>query len=131
MPLDKTHFGSIGPDGQPALLSSAVRVGDFIWTAGAVPARDPDTGFAPNGITAQTESVLSRLTDVLGEAGATFGDVIKANIYLVNMSDFQGMNEVYRRYFPEQAPARTTVQVAGLAASDLLVETEMVARASS
>ena len=130
MAVEKTHFNSVGPDGKPALLSSAVRAGDFVWTAGAVPTRDPDTDRAPHGIAAQTKSVLTRLQEVLGEAGATLKDVIKVNIYLINMSDFQGMNGVYRQYFTEEAPARTTVQVAGLAASDFLVEIEMVARVS-
>lgn len=127
--MQKHHFGSVGPDGNPALLSRSVKVGPLVYTAGVVPPRNPMTGRVADGIEAQTEGVLTRLADVLSEAGAKLSDVVKVNIYLTNMNDFQAMNGVYRRFFPTEAPARTTVQVAGLAVPEFLIEIEMVALA--
>jgi 2-iminobutanoate/2-iminopropanoate deaminase len=81
----------------------------------------------PEGIEAQTTQTIENLRSTLEAAGASLEDVIKVNVYLINIDDISVMSEVYRRYFPKDAPARTTVGVAGLARADLLIEIEMVA----
>jgi 2-iminobutanoate/2-iminopropanoate deaminase len=125
--VDKTLFGSVDSSGRPALLSRAARVNGFIYTAG-ITARGPD-GTVPTGMTEQTENVLTRLQEILSEAGASMSDVIKVNVYVTTMEYKAAMNEAYKRFFPKEAPARAMVQVAGLASPEYLIEIEVVAAA--
>ena len=75
----------------------------------------PETGtVVEGGIEAQTRQVFSNLRAVLSSAGATFDDVLKANIYLTNLDDFPVVNALYAENFAEPYPARTTIGVAGL-----------------
>ncbi len=107
-------------------FSSAIAAsGEFVFTSGHV-GFDPKTSEAPAGIHAQTEQALENLIAVLEAAGTSLDYVVKVNVYLANVSDFEAMNDVYRRYFPADRPARTTVG-AQLVRPDLLVEIEMVA----
>ena len=99
---------AIGP------YSQAVRAGDTVYLSGQIPL-DPKTGALVVGdIRAQTERVMQNLEGVLKAAGLGFGHVVRCTIYLMDMNDFGAVNEVYGRYFPENPPARATVQVAGL-----------------
>jgi 2-iminobutanoate/2-iminopropanoate deaminase len=112
----------------PAALgpySQAVRVGDFIFTSGQL-GLEPTTGTLREGVAAQTEQALDNLAAVLTQAGATFVDVVKTTIFLVDMADFGTVNTVYGARFAQAAPARSTVQVAALPRGGL-VEIEMVA----
>lgn len=118
-------FGSTDAHGRPALVSRAARAGGFVYTSG-VTARD-DKGGVPSGIPAQMEAILSRLEAILAEAGASFKDVLKVNIYVTTMEHKAEINDIYRRYFPIEAPARAMVQVSGLASPEYLIEVEMVA----
>ena len=107
-------------------LSQAVRVGNLVWTYGAVPV-DPGSGEVVRGdIREQTRVVLENLKAVLEDAGSSLDNVIKATVYLSDMKDYEGMNEVYREYMGPNFPARTTVQVARLW-NDVKVEIEVVA----
>lgn len=111
---------AIGP------YSQGVKTAGMLFTAGQIPL-DPATGRLVEGdIVAQTERVMRNLEAVLGEAGADFGTVVKTTCFLANLDDFAAFNEVYGRFFPEQPPARSTVQVARLPAG-ALVEVECVA----
>ncbi len=111
---------AIGP------YSQGVKAAGLVFTAGQIPL-DPATGKLVEGdIAAQTERVMRNLEAVLGEAGADFGTVIKTTCFLANLDDFAAFNEVYGRYFPQQPPARSTVQVARLPAG-AQVEVECVA----
>jgi 2-iminobutanoate/2-iminopropanoate deaminase len=112
-----------------ALIAPAVVAGNIVFTSGNV-GWDPETREAPAGITAQTEQVFENLQVVLEAAGSSLAQVIKVNIYLTDIGDFDAMNQVFRRYFPQNPPARTTVGVAALARADLLIEVEMVAAVS-
>jgi len=123
--LKITHIGATDQEGRFSILSRAVKAAGLIYTAGAT-ARKPD-GTVPDGIIAQTEFVLTRLSEVLKESGASFADVIKVNISITDMADFPALNEVYRKHFPGPAPARATVAVAALASPALCVEIEMIA----
>lgn len=76
---------------------------------------DPKTGeFVGSGIEDQAEQVLRNLSAVLDAAGSVVKHVVKTTVFLADMADYNAMNEVYRRHFPEDPPARSTVQVARL-----------------
>jgi len=86
----------------------------LVFTSGQV-ALDPETGELKGAdIAAQTEQVLRNLAAVLKGASLELADVVKTTVYLADMADFQGMNQVYEKHFPSPAPARTTVAAAGL-----------------
>lgn len=88
---------------------------------------DPATGRLLDGdVAVQTRQVFANLTSVLAAAGRTLEDVIKVNVYLVDMEDFTAMNSVYAGTFSAPYPARTTVAVAGLPLG-ARVEIELVA----
>ncbi len=117
-------------DGPPskAPLAPAVKAGGFVYTSGNVGVNRQE-GTVPEGVQAQTRQTLENLKEVLGAAGSSLDRVVKANIYLTDMADFQAMNEVYREYFPVDPPARTTVGISGLASDKLVVEIELIALA--
>lgn len=94
--------------------SQAVRVGQMIYTAGQVPL-DPATGKVVTGdIGAQAEQALRNVQAVLEAAGAGLEHVIKTTVFLQDMNEFGEMNETYGRFFSQNPPARTTIEVAAL-----------------
>lgn len=103
----------------------AVKAGNFVFTSGQI-GLIPETGTLAEGIVAQTEQVLKNLGAVLGEAGATYSDVIKTTVFLDNINDFATVNEIYAKYFTGDAPARSCVEVASLP-KGALVEIEVIA----
>ena len=119
------------PDGlvrPKAPYSPVVRSGDHVYTAGQV-AFDATGTLVAGGTGEQTRQVLANLEACLGAAGCTFDDVVKVNVFLVDLADFEEFNEVYRAAFTEPYPVRTTVQ-AGLPGG-IRVEIEAVARLRS
>jgi 2-iminobutanoate/2-iminopropanoate deaminase len=110
----------IGPYNQ------AIRAGDFLFCSGQIPL-DPVTGELIAGdITAQTHRVMKNIEAVLAAGSATFEDVVKTTIFLIDMNDFAAVNGAYGSYFADTAPARSTVAVAGLPKGSR-VEIEVVA----
>jgi 2-iminobutanoate/2-iminopropanoate deaminase len=107
-------------------LSSGVRAGDFIFVSGQVGYEDPKTGREVKSIEAQAAQCLENVKTVLEAAGSAMTDVVKVNIYLKNATDFEKMNEVYRRYFTQDLPARCTV-VPALTQPKMLIEIECIA----
>jgi 2-iminobutanoate/2-iminopropanoate deaminase len=106
--------------------SQAVAAGDAVFCAGQV-GLDPATGkLVPGGIAAETGRVLENLGAVLAAADLSLADVVKTTVYLVDLTEFAAMNEVYGRHFTAPYPARATVQVAALPAG-ARVEIEAVA----
>ena len=92
----------------------AVRVGDLLFCAGQIPL-DPATGNLDAGdIKAQTERVLLNVKAILDDQRLTFTNVVKSTVFLTNLADFAGMNEVYAKFFTSDFPARSTIQVAAL-----------------
>jgi 2-iminobutanoate/2-iminopropanoate deaminase len=99
---------SVGP------YSPAVRAGDWLALAGQV-GIDPGTGkLADGGVAEQTRQAMANVAAVLGDCGASLGDVAKTTVFLVDMGDFPLMNEVYADAFAGHRPARSTVAVAAL-----------------
>lgn len=106
--------------------SQAVRMGDLLFCSGQIPL-DPATGKLVEGdIRAQTERVLENVGAILRSEGLTYAHVVKATVFLTDLAEFNAMNEVYARYFTEDHPARSTVQVAALPRA-ARVEIEVVA----
>lgn len=113
---------AIGP------YEQAIKVGEFVYTAGQIPI-DPKTGnLVEADIAAQTRQVLENLKAVLDAAGSSLDRVVKATVFLKNMADFGVMNEVYAQYLGQAKPARSTVAVAELPRG-ALIEIDFVALA--
>jgi 2-iminobutanoate/2-iminopropanoate deaminase len=111
---------AIGP------YSQAIKAGDFLFASGQIPL-DPTTGtITEGGINAQTHQVFQNLSAVLKAAGVSFDRVVKTTVYLADMADFAAVNEVYAGYFSAPAPARATIQAAGLP-RNVRVEIDVVA----
>jgi 2-iminobutanoate/2-iminopropanoate deaminase len=104
----------------------AVRVGDLLFCAGQIPL-DPATGNLVGGdIRAQTERVLQNVKAILDDQNLSFANVVKSTVFMTNLADFVGMNEVYAKFFTADFPARSTIQVAALP-KGASVEIEVVA----
>ncbi|MDO8675368.1 MAG: Rid family detoxifying hydrolase [Candidatus Omnitrophota bacterium] len=107
--------------------NQAVAIGGLVYTAGQIPL-DKQGNMVPGGIKEQTEQVIQNLIAVLGTAGSSLDKVVKATVFLKDLNDFAGMNEVYAKYFKAAiAPARSTLQVSRIP-KDSLVEIEVVAQ---
>lgn len=106
--------------------SPGTRGGQWIFTAGQVAWDETGQLVGPGDVGAQTRQVLNNIKSILAEGGATPADVLKCNVYLSDIRHFQAMNEEYSKVFPENPPARTTVQAA-LAEPEMLVEIEAIA----
>jgi 2-iminobutanoate/2-iminopropanoate deaminase len=99
---------AIGP------YSQAIRVGNLVFTSGQIPLH-PQTGDIVGETAAeQARQVLQNLQAVLQAAGASLQNVVKTTIFLTDLSQFAAVNAVYAEFFPENPPARSTVQVAAL-----------------
>lgn len=119
----------IKPAKSPAAVgpyNHAVRIGDLLFCAGQIPI-DPTTGNLIAGdIKGQTDRVLQNVKAILDDQQLTFANVVKSTVFMTNLADFAGMNEIYAKYFTENFPARSTVQVAALP-KGASVEIEVVA----
>lgn len=113
---------AIGP------YSQAVRANGFIFVSGQI-ALDPRTQELVAGdITQQTERVLENLKGILQAAGSSLDKVVRTTVFLVDMNEFGAMNQTYAKYFPQNFPARSTVQAARLP-RDVRVEIDVIALA--
>jgi 2-iminobutanoate/2-iminopropanoate deaminase len=111
---------AIGP------YSAALRAGQLLFVSGQVPI-DPDTGTMVEGdIGLQTRRVLQNISALLDAAGLSVGQVVRTTVFLADMNDFAAMNEVYRTFFAEPYPARSTVQAARLP-RDARIEIDVIA----
>jgi 2-iminobutanoate/2-iminopropanoate deaminase len=108
--------------------SQAVIANGFVYTAGQIPLIPGESKIVEGDIQVQTRQVLENLQAVLEGAGTTFANVVKTTVFLKDMNDFAKMNEVYAQFFPENPPARSTVEVARLP-RDVMVEIEVIALA--
>ena len=99
---------AIGP------YSQAIRVGNYLYTSGQI-ALDPNSGeFLSGEIEQETELTLKNITAILKADGLSLDNVIKTTVYLSDLRDFTRMNQVYEKFFSENKPVRSCVQVAAL-----------------
>ena len=111
---------AIGP------YSSALRADPFLFVSGQVPF-DPATGAMVDGdIKAQTQRVLENIGALLQSGGLTYANVVRTTVFLADMNDFAAMNDVYKSFFSEPYPARSTVQAARLP-RDARIEIDVIA----
>ena len=115
---------AIGP------YSQAVRIEHLIFTAGQVGLNPATMEIVEGGIEAETRQVLTNLKNVLESADSGLNFVVKTTVFLETMNDFAAMNAVYAEFFPENAPARSTVAVSALP-TGALVEIECTALLAS
>jgi 2-iminobutanoate/2-iminopropanoate deaminase len=113
--------------GQPPIgpYSPGIAVGNLVFVSGQIP-KDAAGTMISETIEAATKQVLANLSAVLSAAGCKPSNVVKTTVFLKDLNDFAGMNQVYADYFGEHRPARSTVQAARLPA-DARVEIECIA----
>lgn len=120
----ETAPAAIGP------YSQGIVAGGFLFSAGQI-ALDPITGkIVEGGIVEQTTRVLQNLREVLAKAGATWTDVVRTTVYLIDLAEFPTVNEIYGKQLGSARPARSTVQVAALPRGGL-IEIDLIAQIPS
>ncbi len=110
-----------------APYSPAVRSGDLIFLSGQI-GMDPQAGRLAGNIQDETRQALANVRGLLDGMGLDMNDLVKCTVFLADIRDYGGMNEVYREAFPGDPPARSAVGVAGLPAG-ARVEIECIAAA--
>lgn len=109
-----------------APYAQAIRVGDLVFVSGQLALKPGMAGLVGTTIQEQTEQVFANIGAILEAAGSSLDRLVKTTVFLANLSDFAGMNEVYARHAGDRPPARSTVEVAALP-SGALVEIEAIA----
>ncbi len=122
--LEPIHPRDVAASSAP--LSPAIAFGDLVFVSGQV-SRDAEGRVVGDTIESQTRVTLENLQRVLSAAGLTLDRVVRTNVYLTSIGDLPAMNEVYREFFAESHPARTTVEVSALASKEYLVEIDAIA----
>ncbi len=105
-------------------LTPAIRVGNMVYASGQLPARGAN---ADTTIQGQTKSTLENVKRVFEMAGTTMDNAVKCTVFLIEGTDFQGMNEAYRTFWPVAPPARSTVIVKALVVPGAKLEIECTA----
>lgn len=113
---------------QGAPYSQAIRSGGLVFVSGQLALRPGAHEITGETIQEQTEQVLANLQAILEEAGSGLDRLVKTTVYLADLDDFAGMNEVYARHVGDAPPARATIEVSALP-SGALVEIEAIATA--
>ncbi len=111
---------------QGAPYNQAIRVGDLVFVAGQLGISLEPGGLAGETIAEQTEQIMRNLAAILEAAGSGLDKLVKTTVFLLDLDDFAGMNEVYARHVGVRPPARSTVGIRQLP-SGALVEIEAVA----
>jgi len=111
---------------QGAPYSQAIAANGFVFVSGQLALRPGDKALTGGSIGEQTEQVFANLGAILEEAGTSLDRLVKTTVFLQNLEDFAGMNEVYSKHVGDRPPARSTFEVAKLP-SGALVEIEAIA----
>lgn len=111
---------------QGAPYSQAIRSGELVFVSGQVALKPGSHDLTGSAIGEQTEQVLDNLQAILEEAGSSLDRLVKTTVFLADLGDFQGMNEVYARRVGDRPPARSTIEVSALP-SGALIEVEAIA----
>jgi reactive intermediate/imine deaminase len=94
--------------------SQAIQVGNTLWVSGQIPLDPATKELVPGGMEAQIHQVFKNLKAIVTAAGASFDDVVKATVFLTDLSHFALVNKIMAEYFREPYPARAAVGVASL-----------------
>jgi 2-iminobutanoate/2-iminopropanoate deaminase len=113
---------------QGAPYSQAIRANGLVFVSGQLSLRPDHAEIVGEGIAEQTEQVFANLRAILEEAGSGLDRLVKTTVYLTDLGDFAGMNEVYARHVGDTPPARATIEVSALP-SGAKVEIEAIALA--
>jgi 2-iminobutanoate/2-iminopropanoate deaminase len=111
---------------QGAPYSQAITIGELVFVSGQLALKPGAHELSGGSIQEQTEQIFSNLGAILAAAGTSLDKLVKTTVFLADLGDFQGMNEVYAKHVGERPPARSTVEVAALP-SGALVEIEAIA----
>lgn len=111
---------------QGAPYSQAIVANGFVFVSGQLALKPGEKELVPGSITEQTEQVFANLAAILAEAGSSLDRLVKTTVFLQDLGDFAGMNDVYAKHVGATPPARSTVEVAKLP-SGALVEIEAIA----
>ncbi|MCR5367131.1 RidA family protein [Eubacterium ruminantium] len=119
----------IATDKAPAAIgpySQAVKVGNLLFTSGMIPINPETNTLVEGGIEVQAEQAFKNIKNLLEAAGSSVDKVVKTVVFIKDMNDFAKVNEIYAKYFTDNYPARSCVEVARLP-KDVLIEIEAVA----
>ena len=105
--------------------SQGIEVDGFIFLSGQV-GLNPKTGELLNGLVEQTDQVMENISSLLKSASLSFSHIVKSTVYLKDIKDFSEFNKTYTKYFKENPPARTTIEVSALP-RNALVEIDIIA----
>ncbi len=105
--------------------SQAIVADGFVYVSGQVPANPETNELELGDIRTETRRTLENVRLVLEAAGSSLGDVVRVGVFLADLNDFAAMNEVYREFFPEDPPARSTV---GAQLPRIKIEIDCIAR---
>ena len=119
-PVKKVHWAGGKPPAKPPLFSGTVSYGNLVFIAGIGAHFEGD-------IKAHTKHVLDEIEKRLREAGSSMEKVLKVNVYLNDLNDYAGMNEVFLGRFGAEPPVRTTIAAAGGIPGNSLVEIDCIA----
>ena len=111
---------------QGAPYSQAIKTGGLVFVSGQISLRPDHEEIVGSTIQEQTEQIMKNLAAILAAAGSDLGRLVKTTVYLTNLDDFLGMNEIYARHVGETPPARATIEV-GRLPSGALVEIDAIA----
>ena len=119
-PVKKVHYRNGRKPEKPPLFNGTVSYGDLVFIAGV--------GYHAEGdIKVHTKAVLDQIQQQLESVGSSMEKVLKCNVYLNDLKDYAGMNEVFRGRFGEEPPVRTTIAAAGGIPGNSLVEIDVIA----
>ena len=130
MAAKKLELFNTGVLGDEIPASAAVKVGDLVYVSGNIGNIHGEFELVEGGIVSETRQALQHMKNALETAGSSVERVIKCNIYIVDMAEFNDLNDVYREFFGTHKPARATVAVRELGLGGR-VEIECVALADS
>src|SRR5438876_2265898 len=124
--MPKKEIVTVGPAAPNPNLSPATKFGNLVFVSGQT-GRHPVSGEVGKDIREQTRNILERIKTILAAAGTSLENVMTVTTYLTRREDVAAYNEEYAKYFPTNKPARTTVTVASLNSTELVIEITVTA----